>query len=139
MKNLRKYIRKILKEAIQDPSISFENKIYETFVDLGRGVLAKKYPDGCEVRFKIEPTGGVDVYIHAIETVGNGCLRKGYARDTMEAISAIADEYYVFLSLEPSPFSRGYDMPDENVLISFYKSLGFKQTSGNEMERPPKM
>jgi hypothetical protein len=57
----------------------------------------------------------------------------------MEAISAIADEYYVFLSLEASPFSRGYDMPDENVLISFYKSLGFKQTSGNEMERPPKM
>ena len=139
MKHLRQYIRKTLKETIQDPSASFENELYKTFENLGQGILTNKYPDGCEVRFKVEPIGGVDVYIHTIETVGGDCLRKGYARDTMKTISSIADSYYIFLTLEAIPFSRGYNLPDENALISFYESLGFKVTNGNEMERPPKM
>lgn len=137
MKLLRETIRKLLKE-MQHPTDSFIEELSTQFEDRGVEGMARTYPDGCEVLFQIEPTGGVDAYFHSIETIGNDCLRKGYARDTMESICQIADKYSVFITLEAEPFGGGRDMPQAEDLLRFYTSLGFKSTGDNLLDRSPR-
>lgn len=137
MKQLRETIRKLLKE-MQDPTYSFIEELSTMFEDRGSDGMVRTYPDGCEVLFQIEPTGGVDAYFHTIETIGNNCLRKGYARDTMQSICKIADKYSVFLTLDAVPFDSGRDMPDSGDLQKFYRSFGFETLEDTQMERAPR-
>ena len=137
MKLLRETIRKLLKE-MQDPTSSFIQELSTLFEDRGSDGMARTFPDGCEVLFQIEPTGGVDAYFHTIETIGDDCLRKGYARDTMQSICKIADKHSVFLTLEAEPFNSGRDMPQSDDLQKFYRSFGFETLEDTQMERAPR-
>ena len=137
MKLLRETIRKLLKET-QHPTYSFIEELSTQFEDRGAEGMARTYPDGCEVLFQIEPIGGVDAYFHTIKTTGNNCLRKGYARDTIQSICQIADKYSVFLTLQAVPFDSGRDMPQSDDLQKFYRSLGFETLEDTQMERAPR-
>ena len=137
MKLLRETIRRLLQE-MQHPTDSFMQELSSQFEDRGTEGMARTYPDGCEVLFQIEPIGGVDAYFHTVKTTGNNCLRKGYARDTIQSICQIADKYSVFLTLRAVPFDSGRDMPKESDLQKFYRSLGFETLEDTQMERAPR-
>ena len=103
--------------------------------------LAKVYPDGCEVHFTMDALEYTNVYLNGIETVGDECVRKGYARDTLQSIFDLADEMGIWILGEADPFdgkdgSSG-DRPDQQELLSFYRSMGVKIVDGTDLERAP--
>ena len=142
MKQLRKTIRRILLES-DEPCDVFMKEMYKRFEKRpGKQGwaerLAKVFPDGCEVHFLLEPIGGRNLYFHEIETIGEDCVRKGYARDTMETIFALADTMGIGFLGEIDPFNQDLDRPDAEELMKFYRSVGFEGEPGDDLYRKPR-
>ena len=152
MKLLRKTIRRLIietSEHICDDFVAELEKRYEKRPQLGDDglptssyALAKVFPDGCEVHFTIDALEYDNAYINGIETVGDDCVRKGYARDTLQSIFDLADEMGIWILGEADPFdgkdgSTG-DRPDLQELLSFYRSMGVKIVDGTDLERRPR-
>ena len=99
------------------------------------------YPDGCEVHFAMDALEYENVYLQGIETVGDDCVRKGYARDTLQSIFDLADEMGIWILGEADPFDPTAggvgDRPDLQELINFYRSIGFDIVDGTDIERRP--
>ena len=89
MKLLRETIRRLIAEAsehicddfIVELEKRFEKKLYK---DTQYYDLVNVYPDGCEVIIAMEALEYENVWMNGIETVGDDCVRKGYARDTLQ-------------------------------------------------------
>ena len=146
MKLLRETIRRLIietSEHICDDFIVELEKRFEKrpFKDTQYYNLVNVYPDGCEVHFAMEALEYENVYLNAIETVGDDCVRKGYARDTLQSIFDLADEMGIYILGEADPFkgkdgSSG-DRPDQQELLSFYRSMGVKIVDGTDLVRAP--
>ena len=146
MKLLRETIRRLIAEAsehicddfIVELEKRFEKKLYK---DTQYYDLVNVYPDGCEVIIAMEALEYENVWMNGIETVGDDCVRKGYARDTLQSIFDLADEMGIYILGTADPFeskdgSSG-DRADKQELINFYKSMGIKVVNGEELVRAP--
>ena len=148
MKLLRQTIKRFLIESLEHPCEDFiaelEKRFKQTYsVETGYYRLAKVFPDGCEVHFIIEALEGPEVYLVEIETIGDDCVKKGYARATLQSIFDLADEMDIWILGNVDPFkpttgSSSGDRPDKQELINFYRSMGVKIVDGTDLERAPK-
>ena len=142
MKLLRETIRRLIIES-SEPCDIFMGEMEKRFEkrpgkDGYAERLAKVYPDGCEVHFLLEPIGGSNIYFHNIETIGEDCTRKGYARDTMESIFGLADRMGIAFLGEVDPFNQELDRPDAEELLKFYRSVGFEGDLDDDIYRMPR-
>ena len=144
MKLLRQTIRRLLIESAEHPCDDFivelDKRFRKTVNRHQYEQYVKDFPDGCEVHFEMEALEGKNVYLLGIETVGDDCVKKGYARDTLQSIFDLADEMgtRILGTAEPfEPTEGSGDRPDEQELINFYKSMGVKIVDGTGLERAP--
>lgn len=144
MKLLRKTIRRLLIESSEHVCDDFIVELEKRFQKRSYGnhyALANVYPDGCEVHFTMDALEYENVYLQGIETIGDDCVRKGYARDTLQSIFDLADEMGIWILGEARPFDPTAggvgDRPDLQELINFYRSIGFDIVDGTDIERRP--
>ena len=145
MKLLRETIRRLIIESSEHPCDDFIIELEKRFEKRSFGNhyrLAKVFRDGCEVHFAMDALEGKNVYLVEIETIGDDCVKKGYARATLQSIFDLADEMDIWILGEAFPFESAVggsgDRPDVEELISFYRSMGFKIVDGTDLERAPR-
>tara|TARA_B100000963_G_scaffold351870_1_gene364152 strand:- start:892 stop:1344 length:453 start_codon:yes stop_codon:yes gene_type:complete len=147
MKTLRKTIKRLIIESLEHPCDDFivelEKRFKQTYrVETGDYRLSKVFPDGCEVHFEMDALEGKNVYLVEIETIGDDCVKKGYARETLQSIFDLADEMDIWILGEADPFrptqgSSSSDRPDKQELMNFYRSMGVRIVDGGDLERAP--
>ncbi len=102
-----------------------------------RNQYIKHFPNECAVYLTITPKGS-EYYIDMIETIGEDCLRKGYASQVMDFITDAADTNRVSLTLDVAGWPGG---PDAYDLRAWYEDYDFKDIDGHpsepEMRRKP--
>ena len=145
MKLLRETIRRIIKEAIlntrKEPeailnflaSVDSEVGDHIGQNEYGTDIFSSEHPDNCRVEFGIDITKDQEVYIKYIQTIGDGCFRKGYATRTMRHLLHIIDAYNLSAMLEVQEFGSGG--PDNEQLSGWYQSLGFTMVGDGIMTR----
>ena len=145
MKVLRQTIRRLITESLEHPCDNFIIELDKRFRKIVNRhqyeQYVKDFPNGCEVHFEMEALEGNNVYLLGIETVGDDCVKKGYARDTLQSIFDLADEMDIRIlgTAEPfEPTEGSGDRPDEQELINFYRSMGVKIVDGTGLERAPR-
>ena len=145
MKVLRQTIRRLITESLEHPCDNFIIELDKRFRKIVNRhqyeQYVKDFPNGCEVHFEMEALEGNNVYLLGIETVGDDCVKKGYARDTLQSIFDLADEMDIRIlgTAEPfEPTEGSGDRPDERELINFYRSMGVKIVDGTNLERAPR-
>ena len=144
MKLLRETIRRLIIESLEHPCDDFIVELEKRFRKIVNRhqyeQYVKYFPDGCEVHFMMEALEGKNVYFLGIETVGDDCVKKGDARDTLQSIFDLADEMDIWILGEAQPFvglDNSDDRPNEQELINFYRSMGVKIVDGTDLERAP--
>ena len=144
MQVLRQTIRRLIIESLEHPCDDFIVELEKRFPKKTNRHLqtrfSKVFPDGCEVHFEIDALEGKDVYLVEIETIGDDCVKKGYARETLQSIFDLADEMDIWILGEAQPFvglDNSDDRPNEQELINFYLSMGVKVVDGTDLERAP--
>lgn len=145
MKLLRETIRRLIIESLEHPSNDFIVELEKRFPSRlnrhNQTRFAKVFPDGCEVHFDIDALEGNNVYLVEIETIGDDCVKKGYARETLQSIFDLADEMNMWILGEVEPFvglDGSNDRPNEQELMNFYRSMGVKIVDGTDLERAPR-
>ena len=129
MKLLRETIRKLIQEAMSDNILDFLGSLDSEYDHLrtnqyGTDIFDFKWTDSCRVEFGIAITENQEVHIKYIETIGDDCLRKGYASRSMKHLLFILDTYNLSAILEVESF--GDTGMEEDDLSQWYKSMGFK-------------
>ena len=144
MKLLRQAIRRLITESSEhvcdDFILELDKRFRKTVNRHQYENYVKDFPDGCEVHFQMEALEYTNVYFLGVETVGDDCVKKGYARDTLQSIFDLADEMGIWIlgTVEPfEPTEGSGDRPDEQELINFYRSMGVKIVDGTDLERAP--
>ena len=121
------------KSTIKNPrrrqnTSSFRSDLLTQFIDTGKRhegtpILAQTFPNNCRVEFVVDRYENTALIVY-IQTIGKGCLRKGYAKTTMENILRVVDKHQLRTELSVESFGK----MNENDLSKFYASLGFEFT-----------
>ena len=93
----------------------------------------KLFPDGCSVYIEISPIDEVTYHIDMIETMGEGCERKGYASRVMETVIQVASSHGITLTLEASSYPGG---PSDEQLEDWYWNMGFEKSDDGMILEP---
>jgi len=131
MNMLREYIRTLLESGD-----SFIPAIAGWFDGKHRGAFVKEFPEGCVVQITISQEEEDHYIIDMIETLGDDCLRKGYASQVMRFVTQAASNNGIALSLDAEGWPDG---PSSEELEDWYSDFGFEYAySGNYgMRREP--
>lgn len=119
--------RPFAEERRRNPS-PFVSDLMTQFIDTGEvhegtPILAQTFPNNCRVEFVIDRYDNTALLVY-IQTIGKDCLRKGYAKATMENILRVVDKHQLRTELSLEPFGN----MSQNALSKFYSSLGFDFT-----------
>ena len=118
MKLLREYIGRLL-----ESNDSFMPAIAGWFDGRHRDAFVKEFPEGCVVYLTVSPEEEDHYSIDMIETIGDDCLRKGYASQVMRFVTQAATNNGVALSLDAEGWPNG---PSSEELEDWYSSFGFE-------------
>jgi len=128
MKLLRKTIRRLILET----QSAFIDALKLSFDTADGHRFTKPFPDGCSVYIELSPVDETTYHIDMIETMGEGCDRKGYASQVMETVAQIASSHNISLTLDVASYPGG---PSAEQLEDWYWNMGFeKQDSGMILE-----
>ena len=133
MKISRRQLRRLIEESIDfspDLTRMFMDELDSSFFTGGYRYpylfFYEEFPGNCMVNIRMTAINKNTAYIDDIETQGAGCQQKGYGRQFMETVLAVADMHGVTLELDVAPTSN----TPLGVLYNFYQSVGFQQ-AGN--------
>ena len=129
MKLLRETIRRLILET-QSVFIDALKLSFDT-VDGHR--FTKAFPDGCSVYIEISPVDETTYHIDMIETMGEGCDRKGYASQVMEIVTQTAASNGITLTLDVASYPGG---PSDEQLEDWYWNMGFDKTDNGMILEP---
>ena len=118
MRLLREYIRTLL-----ESNGSFIPAIAGWFDRKNRGAFVKEFPEGCVVQITISQEEEDHYIIDMIETLGDDCLRKGYASQVMRFVTQAASNNSIALSLDAEGWPDG---PSSEELEDWYSDFGFE-------------
>tara|TARA_B100000989_G_C19288260_1_gene363226 strand:- start:123 stop:512 length:390 start_codon:yes stop_codon:yes gene_type:complete len=124
MKLLRETIRRLILESqsvfIDALKLSFDTSDGHRFT--------KAFPDGCSVYIELSVVDETTYHIDMVETMGEECVRKGYASQAMEIVTQTATTHGISLTLDVASYPGG---PSAEELEDWYWNMGFdKQDSG---------
>ena len=136
---------------------ALRNYVDEADGDYDSAFVALRHSDGCSTEAYIALNDEYDkggIWIDKMEVVNSErhldpeCLRKGYAKKMLEALTKAADETGTPLALiaaSEAYYKRmypGIDLPDKNELAALYGDYGFNEIYSNhaqvKMDRAPK-
>ena len=129
MKLTRRQLRSLIAESMDfspDYTRIFMDELDSSFFTGGYKYpylfFHEEFPDNCMVSMRLTGIDKNTAYIDDIQTQGKGCQQKGYGRQFMETVLAVADMYTVTLVLDVAPTSN---TPHE-ALVKFYETVGFQ-------------
>ena len=129
MKLLRETIRRLILETqsvfLDTLKLSFDTTDGHRFT--------KAFPDGCSVYIEISPVDEITFHIEMIETMGEGCDRKGYASQAMETVTQIASSHNISLTLDVASYPGG---PSAEQLEDWYWNMGFEKSDDGMILEP---
>ena len=118
MQLLREYIRTLL-----EGGGSFMPAIGGWFDRRNRDAFVKEFPEGCVVQITISPEEEDHYIVDMIETLGDDCLRRGYASEVMKFVTQTASNNNITLSLDAEGWPGG---PSSDELEGWYSDFGFE-------------
>ena len=95
--------------------------------------FTQSFPDGCSVYIEISPVDETTYHIDMIETMGEGCDRKGYASQVMETVAQIASSHNISLTLDVASYPGG---PSAEQLEDWYWNMGFEKSDNGMILHP---
>ena len=129
MKLLRETIRRLILET----QSAFIDTLKLSFDTVDGHRFTKAFPDGCFVYIEISPIDETTYHIDMIETMGDGCERKGYASQVMESVIQVAASHGITLTLEVGSYSDG---PSVEQLQDWYWNMGFEPSDDGMILEP---
>ena len=123
-----KLIRETITRMILETQSIFLHSLGISFDTSDGRRFTKAFPGGCSVYFEISPIDETTYHIDMIETMGEGCDRKGYASRVMQTVIQIAASHDISLTLDVASYPGG---PSVEQLEDWYWNMGFeKQDDG---------
>ena len=129
MKLLRETIRRLILET----QSVFIDALKLSFDTIDGHRFTKPFPDGCSVYIEISPVDETTYHIDMIETIGEGCDRKGYASQVMAIVTQAASSNGITLTLDVASYPGS---PSAEQLEDWYWNMGFEK-SDNGMTLEP--
>ena len=126
-------LKETLKRMILESQSIFLDTLKTSFHTSDGHRFTKTFADGCSVYIEISPIDETTYHIDMIETMGDGCERKGYASQVMESVIQVAASHGVTLTLEVGSYSDG---PSAEQLEDWYWNMGFEHADDGMILEP---
>lgn len=126
-------LRETIKRMILESQSIFLDTLKTSFDTSDGHRFTKAFPDGCSVYIEISPVDETTYHIDMIETMGEGCDRKGYASQVMETVIQVASSHGITLTLEVGSYPGG---PSAEQLEDWYWNMGFERSDNGMILEP---
>ena len=128
-----KLIRETIRRLILETQSVFIDALKLSF-DMSDGHrFTKAFSGGCSVYIEISPVDETTYHIDMIETMGEGCDRKGYASQVMEIVTQTASSIGITLTLDVAAYPDG---PSAEQLEDWYWNMGFEKSDDGMILEP---
>lgn len=128
-----KLIRETIKRMILETQSVFLHSLSTSFDTSDGHRFTKAFPGGCSVYIEISPIDETTYHIDMIETMGEGCDRKGYASQVMQTVTQIASSHGISLTLDVASYPGG---PPADQLEDWYWNMGFEKSDNGMILLP---
>ena len=126
-------LRKMIRRMILESQSIFLDKLKTSFDSSDGHRFTKAFSDGCSVYIEISPVDETTYHIDMIETMGEGCDRKGYASQVMQTVTQIASSHNISLTLDVASYPGG---PSAEQLEDWYWNMGFENEDNGMILKP---
>ena len=128
-----KPLRETIKRMILESQSIFLDTLELSFDTSDGHRFTKAFPAGCSVYIELSPVDETTYHIDMIETMGEGCDRKGYASQVMEIVTQTAASNGITLTLDVASYPGG---PSDEQLEDWYWNMGFEKSDNGMILEP---